>query len=33
MAWIIDRHRKDGTPYWAVCWREGGRTGKQESIT
>lgn len=33
MAWIVDRWRKDGTPYWAVRWREAGRNGKQETIT
>jgi integrase len=33
MAYIRNRHRKDGTLYFGVYWREGGRKGKQESIS
>lgn len=33
MAYIRTRHRTDGTPYFSVYWREGGRTGKQVCIS
>lgn len=33
MAWIRPRTRKDGSAYFTVYWRDGGRKGKQESIS
>jgi integrase len=33
MAWIVDRYRKDDSPYWTVRWREGGRQAKVQSIS
>jgi hypothetical protein len=29
MPGIRDRHRKDGSLYWTVYWREDARGGKQ----
>jgi integrase len=33
MAWIVERYRKSGDPYWSVYWREGGRGGKQPCLS
>jgi|GEM_PF-4347285 len=33
MAYIRTRERKDGRPYHSVYWREGGRKGKQQSLS
>lgn len=33
MAWVVPRYKKDGTPYWSVYWREGGRGTKTECVT
>ncbi|MCG7592451.1 site-specific integrase [Mycobacterium sp. PSTR-4-N] len=32
MAYVRTRYRRDGSPYYSVYCREGGRTGKQECI-
>jgi integrase len=33
MAYVRTRYRTDGTPYFSVYWREGGRKGRQECIS
>lgn len=33
MAYVRTRHRSDGTPYFSVYWREGGRNTRQECIS
>jgi integrase len=33
MAWIRPRKRKDGTAYFSVYWREGGRKSKTECLS
>lgn len=33
MAWKVPRHKRDGTPFWSVYWREAGRGSKTECIS